>query len=156
MIETTLVLIKPDGVKRELLPQILPMFQLPGLTMVGIKLIPVAPREIVEEHYREHSEKPYFEKLVDKLADKPVIAIAYRGPYAVERVRLVIGPTKPEEASPQTIRGKFMSPTGNYDYEKSQGRMVDNVIHGSDSPSEGLREIDLWFDTTTELLGLEK
>ncbi|WP_262177905.1 nucleoside-diphosphate kinase [Haloarcula laminariae] len=133
--ERTFVMVKPDGVQRGLISDILDRFEGRGLKVVGAKLMQM-DRELAEQHYGEHEDKPFFEGLVDFITSGPVFAMVLEGQDATRQVRRMMGATDPKEAEPGTIRG---------DYGMDLGR---NVIHGSDHEDEGAneREIDLFFD----------
>ncbi|ADL08386.1 nucleoside-diphosphate kinase [Thermosediminibacter oceani] len=130
--ERTFVMIKPDGVKRGLVGTILQRYEQKGLTLVAAKLLTVS-RQLAEEHYREHSSKPFFRELVDYITSGPVFAMVLEGENAIKLVRLLNGATKVEEALPGTIRGDFATST------------THNLVHASDSPENARREINLWF-----------
>ena len=130
--QETLVLIKPDGVRRQLTGEILNRYERKGLVIKALKLIDV-PRELAEEHYAEHKEKPFFGELVDFITSCPVVAFVLAGKDAVVNVRNLNGATNPLDATPGSIRG---------DYALT---MDSNVVHASDSPESASREIGLWF-----------
>ena len=130
--QETLVLIKPDGVRRQLTGEILNRYERKGLVIKALKLIDV-PRELAEEHYAEHKEKPFFGVLVDFITSGPVVAFVLAGKDAVVNVRNLNGATNPLDATPGSIRG---------DYALT---MDSNVVHASDSPKSASREIGLWF-----------
>lgn len=130
--ETTLVLVKPDGVQRGLVGSILARFEAKGLQVVGLKML-VPSRELLHEHYAVHRERPFFEGLVGFMASSPVVAIALRGEDAVAVVRRLMGPTDGKEAAPGTIRG---------DHGMSRSF---NLVHGSDGPETAASELKLWF-----------
>ncbi|MDI3327368.1 MAG: nucleoside-diphosphate kinase [Alicyclobacillaceae bacterium] len=130
--EQTFVMIKPDGVQRGLVGEIVSRFEKRGLQLVAAKLMTVS-RELAEQHYAEHRDKPFFEELVSFITSGPVFAMVWRGPGAIGVVRRMMGKTNPQEADPGTIRG---------DYALSVGM---NIVHGSDSPESAAREIALWF-----------
>jgi nucleoside-diphosphate kinase len=131
-LERTLVLIKPDGVQRGLVGELVGRFERRGLHLVGLKLINVG-REVAEQHYAEHRERPFFEAVIDFITSSPVVAAVWEGPNAVSMVRVMMGPTNPASAPSGTIRG---------DYGIDIGQ---NVIHGSDSPSRAEQEIAIFF-----------
>ena len=133
--EQTFVMVKPDGVQRGLISEILDRFEGRGLKIVGAKFMQI-DRSLAEQHYAEHEDKPFFEGLVDFITSGPVMAMVWEGQDATRQVRRMMGATDPKEAAPGTIRG---------DYGLDLGR---NVIHGSDHEDEGAnqREIDLFFD----------
>ena len=134
-IETTLVLVKPDGVQRGLIGEVISRFEQKGLTLAGLKLMRVTP-ELAETHYGEHKEKPFYPGLVEFITAAPVVAMAVRGPRAVKVVRDLMGKTFGYEAAPGTIRGDFSASTAY------------NVVHGSDSTTSAARELGIFFDAT--------
>ncbi len=131
-IEKTFIMVKPDGVKRQVIGDIIDRFERRGFEMKGAKLMMV-PRELAEEHYAEHKERPFFGELVDFITSGPVFAMVWEGENVIKLARIMMGATKPEESSPGTIRG---------DYAVT---ISENVIHGSDSEASAEREINLWF-----------
>ena len=131
-IERTFILVKPDGVKKNLIGNILGRFEAKGLKIVALKLIN-APKEVAEVHYAEHKEKPFFGELVDFITSSPLVAAVIEGENAIKAVRQLNGATNPLEAVPGSIRG---------DYALSIG---ENIVHGSDSPEAAAREIANWF-----------
>ena len=132
MPERTLVLIKPDAVKRRLAGEILGRLEQRGLVMRAAKLVQV-DRELAERHYAEHTEKPFFGELVDFITSAPTVALVLEGESAISVVRTTMGATNPTEAAPGTIRGDLAL------------AMPDNLVHGSDSPESAEREVALWF-----------
>lgn len=131
--QETLVLIKPDAVKRQLSGEILSRYERKGLVIKALKLLQV-PRELAEEHYAEHKEKPFFGELVDFITSGPVLAFVLAGENAIVSVRALNGgATNPVDAAPGSIRG---------DYALT---MDANVVHASDSPEAAAREVSLWF-----------
>ncbi|QGA83007.1 MULTISPECIES: nucleoside-diphosphate kinase [Halomicrobium] len=134
-LERTFVMVKPDGVQRGLIGDIVSRFEDRGLKLVGAKFMQI-DRELAEEHYGEHEGKPFFEGLVEFITSGPVFAMVWEGQDAVRQVRSMMGETDPAESAPGTIRG---------DLGLDLGR---NVIHGSDHEDEGSneREIELFFD----------
>ena len=130
--EETLVLIKPDGVKRQICGEILTRYERKGLIIKAIKLLQT-PKELAEEHYAEHKDKPFFGELVDFITSGPVLAFVLAGKNAVTSVRTINGATNPVDATPGSIRG---------DYALT---MDSNVVHASDSVDSAAREIHLWF-----------
>ena len=131
-VEQTLVLVKPDGVQRGLIGEVIARFERRGLHLVGLKLTGL-DRELAERHYAEHREKPFFGVLVDFITSAPVVAMVWEGPGAVALVRGMMGATDPGNASPGTLRG---------DYALTIGQ---NVVHGSDSVSRAQEEVRLFF-----------
>ena len=131
-LERTFLAVKPDGVQRKLVGEIVRRYEAKGFTLVGLKLMQVS-RELAEQHYDVHREKPFFAGLVDFITSGPVVAMVWEGDGVVAAARNVIGATNPLSAAPGTIRG---------DYGVSIGR---NLIHGSDAVDTAQREIKLWF-----------
>ncbi|SDW58967.1 nucleoside diphosphate kinase [Marininema mesophilum] len=130
--EKTFVMVKPDGVQRGLIGEIVARFEKKGYKMVGGKLLTV-PRSLAEEHYAEHKERPFFGELVDFITSSPVFAMVWEGENIIKTARQMMGTTKPAEAASGTIRGDFGVTVGK------------NIIHGSDSATSAEREISLWF-----------
>jgi nucleoside-diphosphate kinase len=131
--ERTLVLIKPDAVRRGLAGEIVRRFELRGLEIREARLLTV-DRGLAEEHYAEHSEKPFYGELVEFITSGPTLALVLEGEGAIATVRTTMGATNPADAGPGTIRGDLAL------------SMPDNLVHGSDSPESAAREIALWFD----------
>lgn len=142
MMEKTFLMVKPDGVQRNLVGEIVSRFESKGYKLAGAKLMSVS-QELAEQHYGEHKEKPFFGELVDFITSGPVFAMVWEGENVISTARNMMGKTKPSEASPGTVRG---------DYGLTVGK---NVIHGSDSPESAEREINLFFDQE-EILSYEK
>ena len=142
MTERTLVLVKPDGVQRQLAGRILARFEERGLKIVGLRLVKV-DRDLAERHYAVHKGKPFFEGLVAFITSSPLVAIALEGPNAIGMVRTMVGATKPTEAAPGTIRGDLAVEMGQ------------NLIHASDGPETAVAELALWFKPE-ELIGYER
>jgi nucleoside-diphosphate kinase len=132
VVESTLVLIKPDAVQRGLAGRILDRFEQRGLTIRAAKLVTV-DRQLAEQHYAEHSEKPFFGELVEFITSAPTMALVLEGEGAIAVVRTTMGATNPANAAPGTVRGDFAL------------SMPDNLVHGSDSPESAEREVSLWF-----------
>ena len=131
--EKTFLMIKPDGVQRNLIGTIVERLENKGFKIVGAKLMQVSD-DLAKTHYGEHSEKPFFGELVDFITSGPVFAMVLEGENIISTARLVVGATNPQEANPGTIRGDFGLTVGK------------NIIHGSDSPESAEREINLFFD----------
>lgn len=130
--ERTFLAIKPDGVQRKLIGEIIRRFETKGFTLVGLKLMTVS-RELAETHYGVHRERPFFAGLVDFITSGPVVAMVWEGEGVIASARKIIGATNPLNAEPGTIRG---------DFGVNVGR---NLIHGSDAPETAQQEISLWF-----------
>lgn len=134
--EETLVLVKPDGVSRGLVGEILRRIEAKGYELVDLKMV-LADRELLTKHYEEHVGKPFFEPLVEFMASGPVVAIRVAGHRVIEGFRALAGATDPTAAAPGTIRG---------DLSRDWGTSVQqNLVHGSDSPESAQRELQLWF-----------
>ncbi|MGP0128257.1 MAG: nucleoside-diphosphate kinase [cyanobacterium endosymbiont of Rhopalodia musculus] len=131
--EQTFIMVKPDGVQRGLIGEVISRFEAKGFTLVGLKLVQVY-KELAEEHYDVHKEQPFFSSLVEFICSSPVVAMVWQGKGVVASARTVIGATNPLTAAPGTIRG---------DYGISIER---NLIHGSDAIETAQKEISLWFN----------
>ncbi|MBI2655117.1 nucleoside-diphosphate kinase [Candidatus Woesearchaeota archaeon] len=142
MIERSLVIIKPDGVERSLVGEIIKRFENTGLKLVGMKMVWV-DKKFAEKHYSAHKSKPFFRELVEFITEGPVVAFVLEGVHAVENVRRLVGSTSPHEAAPGTIRGDFAHLSMAYASKKGTGGK--NVIHASGSKQEADGEIKLWF-----------
>ncbi len=130
--EETLVLVKGDGVRRRLVGEIIRRIEAKSLDIDAMKLMDVS-RELAEEHYAEHREKPFFEELVEFITSTPVVAMRIKGESAIKVMRTLMGSTNPAEAAPGTIRGDLAL------------SLPDNLVHGSDSPESAQRELGLFF-----------
>ena len=126
------MLVKPDAVQRGLAGEIVGRLERRGLTLRAAKLL-VVGRELAEQHYAEHSEKPFFGELVEFITSAPTLALVIEGEGSIGVVRTTMGATNPRDSAPGTIRGDLAL------------AMPDNLIHGSDSPESAAREIALWF-----------
>ncbi|MBD1910651.1 MULTISPECIES: nucleoside-diphosphate kinase [unclassified Leptolyngbya] len=130
--ERSFIAIKPDGVQRGLVGEIIRRFEQKGFTLVGLKLLNVS-KELAESHYGVHKEKPFFAGLVEFITSGPVVAMVWEGDGVIASARKLIGATNPLNAEPGTIRGDFGANIGR------------NIIHGSDAPETAAQEIALWF-----------
>ena len=130
--ERTFIMIKPDGVQRNLVGNIISRFETKGFTLVGMKFMAVS-KELAEKHYGVHKERPFFGSLVEFITSSPVVAMVWEGEGVIAGARTIIGATNPLTATPGTIRG---------DLGVDIGR---NIIHGSDAPETAQSEIALWF-----------
>ncbi|MEH2361605.1 nucleoside-diphosphate kinase [Nostoc sp.] len=130
--ERTFLAIKPDGVQRGLVGEIIRRFETKGFTLVGLKFLKVS-RELAEQHYGVHRERPFFGGLVEFITSSPVVAMVWEGDGVIASARKIIGATNPLTAEPGTIRG---------DFGLNIGR---NLIHGSDAQETAQQEIALWF-----------
>ena len=140
--EKTFLMVKPDGVQRNLIGEIVQRFEKKGFKLAGAKLMQVS-NELAEQHYGEHKEKPFFGELVEFITSGPVFAMVWEGENVIATARNMVGKTNPSEAAPSTIRG---------DYGITVGK---NIIHGSDSPESAEREVNLFFDES-ELITYDK
>jgi nucleoside-diphosphate kinase len=131
-LERTFLMVKPDGVQRNLVGEVIRRLETKGFTLVGLKLMNVS-RELAEQHYAVHKERPFFPGLVEFIISGPVVAMVWEGNGVIASARKIIGATNPLNAEPGTIRG---------DYGVTVGR---NLIHGSDAPETAQYEIGLWF-----------
>ena len=135
-IERTLVLVKPDGVRRSLVGEVVSRIETKGYVVVGLKMI-TPTREILEKHYAEHAGKPFYEPLLEFMLSGPIVAMIAEGNRVIEGFRKLAGTTDPTAAEPGTIRG---------DLARDQGtKVVQNIVHGSDSPESAAREIAIFF-----------
>ena len=130
--ERSLVLVKPDGVARGLVGQVVARLEAKGLRLVAAELRTLTT-EVAEEHYGEHRERPFFGSLVEFITSAPLLALVVEGPRAIEAFRALAGATDPVKAAPGTIRGDFAL------------EVQSNIVHGSDSPESAAREIALFF-----------
>ena len=142
MTERTLVLVKPDGVQRQLVGRIISRFEERGLRLVGLKMVSV-DRDLAERHYAVHRGKPFFEGLVAFITSSPLVAMVLEGPAAIGMVRTMVGATRPNEAGPGTIRGDLAIEMGQ------------NLVHASDGAETAASEISIWF-TPAELVDYER
>jgi nucleoside-diphosphate kinase len=133
MRERTFVMVKPDGVQRGLVGEIVSRFESRGLNICGVKMMKL-PRELAERHYEEHKGKPFYEALLTYITSGPVVCMVLEGENVVMVARSMMGKTNPQDAAPGTIRGDLAQVTGR------------NVIHGSDSSESAKREINLFFN----------
>lgn len=132
MIERTLILVKPDGVQRSLIGEIVGRFERRGLKLVGMKFIQMS-RQLAEDHYGVHKERPFYHSLVEYITSGPVVAMVWEGNSAIAAARSTMGATNPVAAAPGTIRGDFGMEIGR------------NLVHGSDSPENAVKEVNLFF-----------
>lgn len=132
MIERTFVMVKPDGVQRGLVAQVMGAIEDKGYKLVALKLLQLTP-ELAATHYAEHVGKAFYQDLLACITSGPVVAMVWEGNGAVKGIRTVMGATNPLEAAPGSIRGRFALDIGR------------NVVHGSDSPESAAREITLYF-----------
>jgi len=131
-VSRTFVMVKPDGVRRGLVGEVIRRFEAKGLTLKAMKLIRVSP-ELAAQHYAEHREKPFYGELIQFITSGPAVPMVFEGREAVTVARTLMGATDPAKAVPGTIRGDFGL------------EITENVVHGSDSPESAEREIGLYF-----------
>jgi nucleoside-diphosphate kinase len=131
--ERSFLMVKPDGVARGLVGEVISRVERRGLKIVAMKMLRIE-RELAEQHYGEHRDKPFFSSLISYITSGPVVAMVVEGKDAIKVLRTMIGATNPTEAAPGTIRGDFALEVGR------------NVVHASDSPASAEREISLFFD----------
>jgi nucleoside-diphosphate kinase len=130
--DRTFVMVKPDGVRRGLVGEVIRRIEAKGYTLVEMKLFTI-DRSLAEEHYGEHAKKPFFSELVDFITSGPVVAMVVQGADAIVSMRAIMGSTNPIEADPGSIRGDLASV------------ITENIVHGSDSEENAAREIKLFF-----------
>lgn len=130
--ERTLVLVKPDGVRRRLIGEVIRRLEAKGLSIVAMRMLTM-DSAMAGEHYAEHREKPFFEDLVSFITGGPLVAMAVEGDEAVPVVRTLMGATDPKKAAPGTMRGDLAI------------ELTENIVHGSDSPQSAKRELELFF-----------
>jgi nucleoside-diphosphate kinase len=131
-VETTLVLVKPDGMRRQLAGEVIARLERRGLELRGARLLKI-PRPLAQQHYAEHKGKPFYAGLVSFITSGPVLALAVRGESAIGVVRTMMGATNPLDSAPGTIRGDFAL------------ELSENIVHGSDSKASAKRELGLFF-----------
>lgn len=130
--QTTLVLVKPDGVRRALIGEVLRRLERKNLRIIDLKMLTI-DRDLAASHYEEHADKPFYGDLVDFISSGPVVAVAVQGEGCVAVVRHLMGATDPKKAAPGTLRGDFGL------------ELSENIVHGSDSPESAARELQLFF-----------
>jgi len=130
--ERTYIMVKPDGVQRNLVGKIIERFESKGFQLKALKLV-TPPKAQLEEHYKDLSSKPFFPKVITYMTSGPVVAMVWQGKNAVKSGRMLLGATNPADSAPGTIRGDFALDVGR------------NICHGSDSVESAEREIGLWF-----------
>jgi nucleoside-diphosphate kinase len=130
--ERTLVLVKPDGVKRGLVGEVISRFERLGLSITAMRLL-LVDEDLASRHYAEHKDKPFYQELVSFITSGEVVAMVLEGESAIAAVRKLMGPTDPADAPPGTIRGDFGL------------EITENIVHGSDGPQSAAREVALFF-----------
>jgi nucleoside-diphosphate kinase len=134
-VEKTLILVKPDGVQRGLVGEIIGRFERRGLKLAGLKFLQMS-QELAENHYAVHKERPFYNSLVEYITSGPVVAMVWQGNDAIAAARATMGATNPVQSAPGTIRGDFGLEIGR------------NLVHGSDSPENAVKEVNLFFDAS--------
>jgi len=142
MIQRTLVLLKPDAVKRGIMGEIISRFEKAGLKIVAMKMVWV-DRKLAKKHYKEHVKKDFYPGLETFITSGPVVAMVIEGVDAVEVVRKMVGGTEPRSALPGTIRGDYAHISK--EWASKKGKAIPNLIHASDSLENAKREISIWF-----------
>jgi len=137
MSEQTLVLVKPDGVRRNLIGEVIMRIERKGYEIVDLRMVQPS-EEMLREHYEEHVDKPFFPSLLEFMMSGPIVALKVRGDRVVEGFRSLAGETNPTAAAPGTIRGDLGRDWGT--------AAIENVVHGSDSTLSAERELEIWFD----------
>ncbi len=132
-IEHTFVMVKPDGVERRLVGEVIRRFEAKGLNLERLAMVEV-DEDLARRHYAEHVEKPFFPDLLSFITRSPVVAMEWSGESAVSMARTMMGPTNPADAPPGTIRGDLAT------------ELTENIIHGSDSTESAARELSIWFE----------
>lgn len=141
-VERTFVALKPDAVKRGLVGEITARFEDAGFKISGLKMVQ-ATDQLLEKHYEEHVDKPFYDDLADYMKEGPVVAMVLEGVHAAENVRKIVGETSAREAHPGTIRGKYAHMS--MEHADEAGSTYKNIIHASE-PGEAEREIEIWFE----------
>jgi nucleoside-diphosphate kinase len=131
-VQRTFVMVKPDGVRRRLVGEVISRLERKGYDIVEMKLFTI-DEDLAGRHYAEHTDKPFFSELVSFITSGPVVAMAVEGPEAVSGCRQIMGATNPLEAGPGSIRGDYAT------------EITFNIVHGSDSPESAARELSLFF-----------
>jgi len=131
-VEQTFLMVKPDGVERHLVGEIIRRFESKGFTLAGLKML-TPTQEMAEAHYAVHRGRPFFDSVVGFISSGPVVAMVWEGDNIIELSRKLVGATKPADAAPGTIRGDYAN------------TIEQNLIHGSDSQENAVQEIALWF-----------
>jgi nucleoside-diphosphate kinase len=131
-VQQTLIIVKPDGVRRRLIGEVIGRIEAKGYDIKEMKLFQI-DEALAKEHYAEHAEKPFFSDLVDFITSGPVVAMIVEGEDAVRGMRQIMGATNPLDAVPGSVRGDFAT------------AITENIVHGSDSPESARREVDLFF-----------
>lgn len=140
--ERTFVMIKPDGVQRGIIGEVISRFEKVGLKIVAMKFVHV-DADFSKKHYNEHVDKPFYPGLEDMITSGPVVAMVLEGANAIAQVRKMVGSTEPAQSAPGTIRGDYAHIT--YARADATGGKMPNIIHASDAPETAEKEVSLWF-----------
>lgn len=140
-VERTFVALKPDAVKRGITGEIISRFEDAGFKVCGLKMVQ-ATDQLLEQHYEEHVDKPFYDGLAEYMKDGPIIAMVLEGVHAAENIRKIVGDTSAKDAHPSTIRGQYGHMS--MEHADEEGRFYKNIIHASE-PGEAEREIEIWF-----------
>jgi len=132
--ERTLVIVKPDGVKKNLIGEVIKRFEQDGLRVIGLKMLKLS-KEQAQGFYQVHKDKPFFDSLTDFMSSGPIVVMVLQGERAIERVREIMGTTDPKKAAPGTIRAQYAD------------NIQENIVHGSDSPESAAFEIPYFFSS---------
>jgi nucleoside-diphosphate kinase len=132
-VENTFIMVKPDGVRRGLIGEVISRLEAKGLTLENMRMLTIDD-ELASRHYAEHVDKPFYGDLVAFITSGPVVAMEWSGENAIPAARSIMGPTDPVAAPPGTIRGDFAV------------EITENIVHGSDAPASAVRELALYFD----------
>ncbi|MEA2058469.1 MAG: nucleoside-diphosphate kinase [Actinomycetota bacterium] len=132
-VENTFIMVKPDGVRRGLIGEVIGRLEAKGLTLENMRMLTIDD-ELASRHYAEHVDKPFYRDLVAFITSGPVVAMEWSGENAIPAARSIMGPTDPVAAPPGTIRGDFAV------------EITENIVHGSDAPASAVRELALYFD----------
>lgn len=141
-VETTFVALKPDAVKRGIVGEVITTLEKAGFKISGMKMVQ-ATDELLEQHYEEHVDKPFYKGLAEYMKEGPIVAIAVEGVHAVENLRKIVGDTSAKDAHPATIRGRFAHMS--MEHADEAGRHYKNIIHASATPEEAEKELSIWF-----------
>jgi nucleoside-diphosphate kinase len=141
-VNRTFVALKPDAVKRGITGEIISTIEDTGMKIMGLKMVQ-ATDQLLEQHYEEHVDKPFYDGLAEYMKDGPIVAMVVQGVHAVENMRKIIGDTDASEAHPATIRGRFAHMS--MEHADEAGTLYRNIIHASATEEEAEKEVDIWF-----------
>lgn len=141
-VETTFVALKPDAVKRGIVGDIISTIENAGFKISGMKMVP-ATDQLLEQHYEEHVDKPFYDGLAEYMKQGPIVALAIEGVHAVKNMRKIVGDTSARDAHPSTIRGRFAHMS--MDYADEAGVHYKNIIHASEDLEAAEKELEIWF-----------